>query len=259
MIGNLDEAIVSLLKDALPHLLGGAAPPVSLSVNSGVFTLDPSSTDSPITDPRPDDRTDQFPFDPAHPPPSFTLTQPPYPGPRRVRLTTALGDRITLQSSEVTWDKVDNRVFSLNLRPVHDLSGVNGVQVLYAVTAVFTTLKANHAFTVLLQSDDSTRLEQAEALALGVLELSRQSLIDASPAAFEDGDYSATVRVKSFTFVQGSGPAANQRQFSFQAEVELKAKRALAEGEGAPIERIITPGRPLDPNRPVDIQIDVNA
>jgi hypothetical protein len=259
MIGNLDEAIRALLQGALPDLLGGASPPVALSVNSGLFELDPSSADSPLTDPRPDDRTDQFPFDPAHPPASFTLTQPPYPGPRRVRLTTSLGDRIALQTGEVVWDKTDSRIFTLNLRPNHDLSGVNGVQVLYAVTAVFTTLKANHSFTVLLQSGDAARLEQSEALALGVLEMSRQSLIDASPATFEDGDYSATVRVKSFKFVQGSSPAANQRQFTFQAEVELKAKRALEEGEGAPIERIITPGRPIDPNRPVDIQIDVNA
>ena len=35
--------------------------------------------------------------------------------------------------------------------------------------------------------------------------------------------------------------------------------RALYEGEGRPIEYIRTPGRPLNPDRPVDIQIEVEA
>jgi hypothetical protein len=263
MIGNLDEAIRTLLTGALPSLLSGGPPgpppPVSLSIQDGVFTLDPSSNEAPTSEPRPDDRLDNFPFNPAAPPANFTLTQSPYPGPRRVRLTTSLGDRITLQTSEVIWDALDTRVFTLSLRPTHDLANVTGVQVLYGVTAVFTTLKALQTFTVTLQSDNAVQLEQAEALALGVMELNRQTLIDQSPANYASGDYGALVTVKSFKLAQGSSPAANQRQFSFEAEIELKASRALEEGEGAPITRIRTPGRPLDPDRPVDIFIDVEA
>lgn len=259
MIGNLDEAIRALLTGALPDLLGGDPPVVSLSIQDGVFLLDPSSAEAPTSEPRPDDRLDDFPFDPEAPPASFTLTQPPYPGPRRVRLTTDQGDRITLQASEVIWDPLDNREFSLQLLPIHDLEDVTGVQVLYSITAVFTTLKANQTFTVTLQSDDAPNLEQAEALALGVMELNRQALIDQAPVTYEGGDYSATVTVKGYKFTEGSSPASNQRQFSFQAEVELKARRALEEGEGAPITHIRTPGRPFDPNRAVDIAIDVDA
>jgi hypothetical protein len=259
MIGNLDEAIEALLVGALPGLLGGVTPAVSLSVDSGQFVVDSQSAETPITDPRPDDHSDNFPFDPAHPPAFFTLTQPPYPGPRRVRLTTSLGDRIALQESEVQWDETDPRVFRLALRPTHDLTGVSGVQALYGVIAVFINLKANHTFNLQLQSSNAAQLEQAESLALGVLELNRQALIDGSLADYEDGDYSATVKVKSFKFLQGASPAANQRLFTFQAEVELKARRALEAGEGKPIVTIRTSGRPLDPNRPVDIQIDIQA
>jgi hypothetical protein len=44
-----------------------------------------------------------------------------------------------------------------------------------------------------------------------------------------------------------------------RAELELKASRALREDEGMPIERILTPGRPPDPDRPIDVHIDVEA
>ena len=128
MIGNLNTAIPNLLSAALPGLLGGAAPVVALSVSSAEFKLDPQSAESSITDARPDDRLDSFAFNPAAPPAFFTLTQPPYPGPRRVRLVTSQGDRINLQSSEVTWNPNDERLFSLSLRPIHDLALVNGVQ-----------------------------------------------------------------------------------------------------------------------------------
>ncbi len=259
MLGNLDEAIKALLASALPGLLGGATPAVALTVNSGQIDVDTQSAEAPIADPRPDDHTDNFPFDPANPPASFTLTQPPYPGPRRVRLTTSQGDRLALAESEVEWDENDPRVFRLHLRPTHDLANVNGLQVLYGVTAVFVNLKAIHTFSVQLQSSNAAQLEQAEALALGALELNRQALIDGSPADFLDGDYSATVRVKSFKFLQGTSPAADQRLFTFQAEVELKVRRALEAGEGKPIVTIRTPGRPLDPNRPIDINIDIQA
>lgn len=259
MIGNLDTAITTLLASSLPALLGGNTPAVSPTVSSAEFILDPQSADSAISDARPDDRLDNFAFNPAAPPASFTLTQPPYPGPRRVRLLTTQGDRINLQTSEVIWDANDDKQFSLSLRPIYDLGQVNGVQVLYSITAVFTTLKFNHTFTLQLESNDASKLAQAEALALGVLEINRQSLLDQSLLSVTDGDYSATVRVKSFKFDKGTSPTASSRLLTFRAEVEMKARRALEAGEGTPIQHIRTPGRPLDPNRAVDVNIEIDA
>ncbi len=122
MTGNLDEAIKTLLAEALPGLLGGAPPPIALTVESEGFVVDPNTADALASEPRPDDHSDRFDFDPAgiifdpaspafDPTalPVFLLTKPPYPGPRRVRLLTAAGDRIAVQESEVQWDELEAR------------------------------------------------------------------------------------------------------------------------------------------------------
>jgi hypothetical protein len=272
MIGNLDAAITDLLRAALPGLLGGGAPLVTLAVQGESATTDPDAADTAASEPRPDDQSDQFAFDPAgivfdpadpaYDPaalPRFTLSKPPYPGPRRVRLLTAAGDRIPLAEREVIGDAEDARVFTLGLAPSRDLAGVNGVQVLYGVVAVFTLLKLNQLVSVLLAAADAADLARGAALAAGVLALHRQELLDNSAATYDDGDYRAAVKVNSLKLLEDSSPAANQRKLQYQAEVELKITRALREDEGRPIVRVRTPGRSLDPARPVDIEIGVEA
>jgi len=261
MIGNLDEALRTLLTQALPGLLGGASPPVRLTVTGGLFDVDPQSADAVASEPRPDDRTDQFPFDPATPAGPYTLTQPPYPGPRRVRLATADGDRLPLREDEVVWDALDPRRFSLALRSGRERAGVAQVQVLYGVTAVFTTVKTADTVLVQLQSSaaDAGPLEQAEALVVAVIALNRQQLVDQARRTYEDGEYGATTELKGLTLLKGTSPAADTRLLTLRAEGEVKATRALREDEGRPIVRIRTPGRPIDPSRPVDIRIDVEG
>ena len=290
MTGNLDEAIVALLKDALPGLLGGAQPPVTLTVASDTFATDPNASDALASEARPDDFSDQFAFDPtgivfdpqdpAYNPaalPHFTLSKPPYPGPRRVRLVTGAGDRIALGEREVAWDEVDGRRFTLTPRRTRDLAGVVAVQVLYGVIAVFTVVKFNQVLSVVLQAADAEaesaagQLERCEALATGVIELNRQALLDASAATYDDGDYEARVKTNSLKLLEGNrlsgGPGsdpgsnsgANQRRLVYTAEVELKITRALHDDEGRPIARIRTTGRPVDPQRPVDIEIGVEG
>lgn len=259
MTGKLDEAIKNLLVQALPALLGGNSPAVETSVTGDLFELDPRSADAVAGEPRPDDRTDNLPFSPAQPAGPYTLTQTPDPGPRRVRLTSALGDRIALTEAEVIWDADDARRFTLNLRADRELAGINGVQALYSVVAVYTKLKFGQSLTVQLQSGDAAKLEQAEALTVAVITLNRQQLIEQGRETFSQGDYGAQLEIKSFQFVKGATPSAGARLLHFRAEIELKATRALAETEGRPIQRIRTAGRPLDPNRAVDIFIDVEA
>lgn len=282
MTGNLDEAITALLKDALPGLLGGAQPPVTLTVESDTFATDPNAGDAQASEARPDDFSDQFAFDPAgivfdpqdpaYDPaalPHFTLSKPPYPGPRRVRLVTGAGDRIALGDREVIWDEVDGRRFTLAPARTRDLAGVTAVQVLYGVIAVFTVVKFNQVLSVVMQAAESAvaQLDRCEALATGVIELNRQALLDASAATYDDGDYEARVKTNSFKLLEGNRPggnpssafAANQRRLVYTAEVELKITRALHEDEGRPIVRIRTPGKPVDPQRPVDIEIGVDA
>jgi hypothetical protein len=259
MIGNLDGAIKALLERELPALLGGASPPVQALITSELFGLDAKSVDEITSAPRPDDRTDNLPFDPAQPIGPYMLTQSPAPGPKRVYLTSALRDRIALRESEVQWDETESRRLTLNLRPDRSLQGLNGLQVLYSVVAVFTRLKLNQDFSLQLQASDAVNLKQAEALAVAVLTLNRQQLLDGGHESYQGGNYGAQVEVKSFQLLKGTSPAANTRLLNFRAEIELKATRALGADEGKPIQRIRTAGRPLAPNRPVDIQIDVEA
>jgi hypothetical protein len=269
MTGNLDEAIKTLLTGALPALLGGATPVVALTVQSDSFVTAPDSGDAVPGEPRPDDHSDQFPFnpagiifdpaDPAYDPgalPKFTLGKPPYPGPRQVRLLTGAGERIALREREVLWDEADPRNFTLALSPSRDLAGVSSVLVLYGVVAVFTTLKLNQTMTIQLQADGNP-LEQAEALVTGIVELHRQELLDNSGVTFDGGDYAASVKAKSLKLLTGASPNATQRRLTYQVEIELKTTRALRADEGTPIVRVRTPGRPLDPARRVDIEVAV--
>jgi hypothetical protein len=189
------------------------------------------------------------------------LTQPPYPGPKRFWLTTDRGDRISLKDSEIVWDPTDSTVFSLALEPYRDLSDVTGLLVLYAVIAVFTTFKAEQVIAVQVQAADVNQVARAEALAAGVIQLSLADLLEQSIATYDAGEYSVTVSTKGLKILEGSSSMANGdfvREIIYHAVIELKANRALRTDEGAVITRIITAGRSIDPNRVLDVHIDVD-
>lgn len=260
MYGKLDGALHALLKESLPALFGGDLPLVKIEITGDRFELDAQSAEAATSEPRPDDRTDDLPFDPKKSAGPYTLTQQPDPGPRRVRLVTALKDRIALRDEEVQWDALDSRSFKLQLRPERDLSDIKGVQVLYSITAVYLKLKVAHNFSIELDAENISDAERAESLAVGVIALNRQRLIDASASVFQDGDYGVAINVKSLHLLNGvAAPTQPKRTLNFSAEIELKATRSLATDEGQPIERIRTTTRAANPQRPVDIYIDVEA
>jgi len=258
MTSGLPEALETLLTDSLPGLFDGEA--VGLTVGGGLLEIDQEqSADATASEPRPDDRVDDLEFEPEDPAGPYTLTQPPYPGPRRVWLVTGADDRITLRPEEVIWDRTDARVFSLALRPQRDVSAVTAIRVLYGVTAVYTKIKALQTLDVRLETSDAGLLERAESLVVAVIQLNRQRLADEARASYEDGDYGAIVEIKNVGLVRGTGPEDDTRLLLLRAELELKASRALGEDEGTPIERILTPGRPVNPDRSIDVHIDVEA
>ncbi len=86
-------------------------------------------------------------------------------------------------------------------------------------------------------------------------------------AIYVDGDYGASIEIKSLKFVHGTGPEPNRRllilpagekrHLTLQAEIEIRATRALREDEGVLIQRIASPGRPVDAARPIAIDIDI--
>jgi hypothetical protein len=258
MTGGLPEALETLLTSSLPGLFGGGA--VGLNVVGGLLEIDQEqSADATASEPRPDDRTDDLEFDPEDPAGPYTLTQPPYPGPRRVWLITGADDRLALRPEEVIWDRTNPRNFSLALRPHRDVFAVTGVRVLYGVAAVYTKVKAVQTLDVRLETSDASLLERAESLVVAVIQLNRQRLADDARARYEDGDYEVIVELKNVGLVRGTRPDDETRALTLRAELELKVGRALREDEGVPIERILTPGRPPDPDRPIDVHIDVEA
>jgi hypothetical protein len=258
MAGPIDATLRALLVDALPGLFGGATPAVQLAVTPQELVVDPLSADAAAGLPAPDDRLDRFPLRADSPNGPYTLTQPPYPGPRRVRLLTGAGEPVALRADEVAWDAADARVFSLAPRATRSLEGFSDVQVLYGVTAVFAKLKATQTLAVELRAADAALLARAEALSLAALTLNRQRVVDESGAVYEDGDYAAEVAAGSLRLLRSEREDGLAR-LHLVAELELKVRRALADDEGRPIRRIATPGRPADPERPVDIRVDVDA
>lgn len=259
MTGDLPEALKSLLTTSLPGLFGDTANAVGLTVGGGLLEVDrQQSADATAGEPRQEDRVDTLGFDPASPAGPYRLGQPPYPGPRRVWLVAGEG-RFPLIPGEVTWDRTDTRNFSLALRPQRDVSAVTGVRVLYGVAAIFTTVKAVQTLELQLETPDTGLMERAEALVIGVIQLNRQHLIDEARTSYSGGNYGASVELKDLTLIGGSRPATDARLLTLRADVELRAKRALGEDEGAVIEHIRTPGRPVDEDRPIDVYIDVEA
>ena len=258
MPGNLAEVLRSLLGAALPRVLGGPDA-VTVTIASDLFQMDASSGDAMASEPRAEDRTDTLPFDPANPAGPYELTQPPYPGPRRVSLLSRGGDRIALRDSEVVVDETESRRFTLALRPDRALADIAGVVVLYAVTAVFTRLTLIETLNVRLESPSPAKLREAEALAVTVIELNRTQVTNEARVTFEDGDYAADVHVRSLALLTGAAPSATERVLALRAEVELRARRALREDEGRPITTIRSPGRPAGSGRPVDIDVELNA
>lgn len=261
MTGNLKTTIRDLLVAALPGLFSGEAPPVTLTVNDEELTPDSQLAEQSVSEPRRDDQTDQFAYDPANPPSSLMLTRPPYPGPRRVYLTTTTGGRTPLGSDEVQWDQNDSRVFTLQLRPARDLTDVDGVEVLYGIAAVFTIIKANKTLIIDLQTaaDNFGHIDQAEALTAGVIALNREYLIEHAAVTYADGDYNAQIAIKNLKLISGTSAANHQRRLKYQAETELKINRALREDEGQLIEYILSPGREANSDRPIDVDINVEA
>ncbi|WP_164000342.1 hypothetical protein [Pyxidicoccus caerfyrddinensis] len=258
MLLSLQTAFVELLKTSFPDLFGGTPAHVQVKFQNPTWTLDASSADPTAGEPGQDDATDLLAFDPAQPAGPYTLSRPPYPGPKRVYLRAADGGRQTLGPAEVQWDGDNPRSFTLQPKPTRVLTGFNRVEVLYGVTAVFTQLKSHHQLPVLLSGTDDAELERAEALTLAAFALNREAVMAAGAFSHAGGDYTAVGTLKGLKLLKGAATPGSSREFLLDADVELKVSRALAEDEGRPILHIVSPGKPPGA-RKVDIDIDVES
>ena len=257
MLLALETAIVDLLKSALPALFTGAgAATASFPLNTWDF--DPLSADPVAGQPGPEDAVDELPFNAAAPAGPYTLTRPPYPGPKRVYLHSAAGELVALGNTELVWNPANPAAFSLAPRPGRELSGFAHLQVLYGVVAAATRFKTKHKLALEIGGSTAAAAEQALALALAVLVLNRDTLMAQASSAWNSGNYQAKEVVKGLKFSSGSAAAPTSRSLLFEAEVELRVERLLGPDEGKPIRQILSPGK-TPGSKSVDIDPAVQA
>lgn len=260
MLVALQKAFHDLLKASFPDVFTGDPIPVRVEFPEYQFIFDPSSADPVAGSPVQDDASDSFPFNPASPAGPYTLTKPPYPGPRRVYLKTPAGDRQPLKVAEVAWDPNDSRQLTLSPGPTRVLASYDQVEVLYGVTAVFTQLKSLHPMPVRLLAGEGeeVKADRAESLALAAYALNRDALMTAGGFTQTGGGYTVQGTIKSLTLQKGSAPSQGVRRLVMEVEAELKISRALGADEGKPILRILSPGRGAG-GRKVDIDPSVES
>jgi hypothetical protein len=257
MLLALENAIVDLLQTALPALFTGAVA-ATATFPADAWDFDPLSADPVAGEPGPEDAVDELAFNPAAPAGPYTLTRPPYPGPKRVYLHSATGELVALGNTEVVWNPSDPASFSLAPRAGRDLSGFDHLQVQYGVVAAATRLKTLHKLTLQLTAADPATAEQALALSLAVLVLNRDTLMRQGGFSWSAGGYQAEGTVKTLKFSSGSAPSTSSRILNLEAELDLRLERLLEEGEGKPIQYILSPGK-VPGTKPVDIDPAVQA
>lgn len=247
MTGNLGNAITELLAQELPQLFAGNPPLVTMAFLSGTFAIDPTPLDSQVSEPRPDDRVDDLPFNPANPTGPYTLTQPRLPGPLKVGLITLAGDLLPLASDEVIVDPNDPRIFELALGPQRDLADVTGVRAAYPVVAVYANVPYKLDCGLDLACPDPATLTKAEDMAIAVLVLNPRQIIIEGSMTEEEGVYGADITVIRLDVQKGDAAAPGKRTLHLRAEMVMKAARALAPDEGKRILHIVTvPGDKIE-------------
>lgn len=251
MLLALQTAITNLLQAALPTLFAGGAA-VQVVFGNESWSIDPLSADPVAGEPGPEDAVDRLIFDPDAPAGPYTLTRPPYPGPKRVYLSSPAGDLIALSAAELSWNPADAASFSFQPRPGRDLEGFDVLEVHYGVVAAGSQLKLLHQGSLTLSAASAAAAAQAQALALAVLALNRETLREQAAFSHAAGSYQAAGTLKTLSFASGSA-AGDAATLVFGAELDLKVQRLLGDAEGQPIVRIVSPGRPAD-GRPVDIE-----
>jgi len=257
MLLALENAIGALLKNALPALFTGPGA-TTIAFSGQTWNFDPISADPMAGEPGPEDAVDNLAFDPAAPNGPYLLTRPPYPGPRRVYLTSTAGELVSLGDSEVVWNASNPASFTITPRPGRNLTGLDHVQVQYGVVAVATRLKTLHKLTFQITASDAAAVEQALSLSLSVLALNRTTLIDQSGFSWSAGGYQANGILKTLTFSAGATMSATSRVLYLEAEVDLRLEHTLAADEGKPITHILSPGKTPGP-KPIDIEPAVQA
>jgi len=241
--GELIDVLGAALAAASPELFGGS-PRVTLSVAADTLLLAEAAPGTSGGVHR-ESRSERLDLDPQHPDGPYRTTVAPAAGPRLVRALVGDAVAFSFHDDEVAWSPSDPQSFTLAPPPNRSLADLTGLQVVYAVNAVSAATAGEGKVTLALTGAPPD-VYRARDLALALLALEADALLAHVQTTRREGDYTITQRATGLTVVsvELASPSADALVCSLvvglQRQVEVE--RALRDGEGAPISRILTPG-----------------
>ncbi len=242
--GEFIDVLAAALAAASPELFGGSPARVTLSVEADTLLLAEAAPGTSGGVHR-ESRSERLDLDPQHPDGPYLTAVAPAPGPRLVRALAGDAVAFSFRDDEVTWSPSEPRSFTLRPRPARSLADVTGLRVVYAVNAVSAATAGLEKVTLALAGAPPD-VYRARDLALAVLALEADDLLAHVQTARREGDYTVTQRATGLAVVsvELAAPAADalvcRLVVDLQRQVEVE--RALRDGEGTPIARILTPG-----------------
>lgn len=242
-MGELVDVLGAALAAASPELFGGSPARVTLSVAADTLVLAGAAPGAGGV--HRESRADQLVFNPQHPVGPYRTAVVPAPGPRVVRALVGDAMAFSFRDDEIAWSSADPQSFSLDPRATRTLAEVTGLSVVYAVNAVSAATAGLGKVTLAL-AGASSDVYRARDLTLALLALEAEPLAERVQTTRSEGDYTITQRATGLAVVSAelSASAADslvcQLDLTLQRQVEVQ--RALRDGEGTPISRILTPG-----------------
>lgn len=242
-VGDLAEVLHALLSTASPGLFAGTPPVVTLALanESLEFSANPKDNPSCV---RRESRRESLALDPQHPLGPYRLSTPPA-GHRVVRLLVGDAVALTFDENEVDWSSESaGQSFALTPRRHRIRSDATHIQVVYGANAATETLLGACTTTVLL-SGAAAGVHRARDLTLAVVTLDSDQLIANVRTTSQEGNYTTTQRITdlALTGVESTSGLNDTEtcRLTMRLNIQLELRRALREGEGAPIIRIATP------------------
>jgi hypothetical protein len=241
--GELIDVLGAALAAASPELFGGSPARVTTSVVADTLQLAEVAPGAGGV--HRENRSERLDLDPQHPDGPYLTAVAPAPGPRLVRALVGDAVAFSFHDDEVAWSPTEPQSFTLNPRASRSLVDVTGLRAVYAVNAVSAATAGLGKVTLALAGapPDTYR---ARDLALAVLALEADVLIAHVQTTRREGDYTITQRVTGLTVVSVELAASAAGALACRLVVDLKRRveveRALRDGEGTPISRILSPG-----------------
>jgi hypothetical protein len=239
--GEFADVLRAALAAASPELFGGTPTLVSLSVVADTLCLSEPATGGANGVHR-KSRSERLDVDPRRPTGPYRTAVAPAPGPRVVRALVGNAAAFTFRDVEVVWSPTEPQSFTLAPRANRSLTEVTGLRVVYAADAVSAATAYRGRVTLALAGAPSD-VYRARDLAIALLALEADTLVAHTQTTRREGDYVTTHQATGLSTVSLDLEASDTDALVCRLAVDLhrqvEVERALRDGEGTPIRRIL--------------------